>query len=67
MTGPDGTNGVCFNDMKCIVTKVNGAFCLGETGILLSAKENSAGVSLASVLTDEGIKNWYLPQVEVVK
>ena len=53
--------------MKCIVTKVNGVYCYGETGILLGAKENSAGNAIANVLTDEGIKNWYLPQVEVVK
>ena len=67
MIDPGGTSGVCFNDMKCIVTKVNGEYCYGETGILLSAKENSACNSIASVLTDEGVKNWYLPQIEVVK
>ena len=66
-TDPGGTNGVYFNDMKCIVNKVNGEYCYGETGILLSAKENSAGNSIASVLTDTGIKNWYLPQIEVIK
>lgn len=64
---PAGILGVYFDGMKCIVVKANGEYCHGETGILVSVKENSAGNSIADVLTDEGVKAWYLPQVEVVK
>ena len=66
-TAPGGTSGVCFNDMKCIVVKTNGDYCYGQTGILLGAKENSSGNSITSVLTESGVKSWYLPQIKVLK
>ena len=53
--------------MKCLVIKTKGKYCYGETGLLINVKENSAGNSIAKVLTGEGVKNWYLPKVEVVK
>ena len=67
MIDPDGTSGVYFSDMKCVVVKTNGDYCYGQSGILLNVKENSVGVSLASVLTEAGVKVWYLPQIKVLK
>lgn len=53
--------------MNCIVVKAKGKYCFGEMGLLVSAKENSGRHTVVKVLTGEGVKDWYLPKVEVVK